>query len=259
MADLKRLFEFTRVGLISDFDGTLSPIVSDPAAAQMTSRNRELLLALQARLTLLGFISGRGVLDLAAKVAIPGAVYIGNHGFDRLIDHQIVHPPELAAYRAPLQAILSAIGALELEGVQIEDKGATASIHYRRAPDPTTAQALLADALRPLIATSPIELFTGRMIYELRPPLPVNKGTAFADLISDYRLEAVVFLGDDVTDADAMRVAQTLRQTGRCDAITIGVQTAHTPQVVLDHSDILVSGIAGVEAWLESLLSASSN
>ncbi|MCU0498817.1 MAG: trehalose-phosphatase [Anaerolineae bacterium] len=259
MWDLKRLFQFSRIGLISDFDGTLSPIVSDPAAAQLTPRNRELLQALQPRLTLLALISGRGVLDLAAKVAIPGAVYIGNHGFDRLIDDQIVHPPDLDVYRAPLQQILTAIAALGLDGVQIEDKGATASIHYRRSPDPAMAHAILGAALQPLIETSPIELFTGRMIYELRPPLPVNKGTAFADLVTAYQLDAVVFLGDDVTDADAMRVAQHMRQTGRCYTLTVGVQTAHTPQIVLDHSDVLVSEVTGIEAWLASFLSASSN
>ncbi|HEX2621148.1 MAG TPA: hypothetical protein VHL11_13395, partial [Phototrophicaceae bacterium] len=98
--------------------------------------------------------------------------------------------------------------------------------------------------------------------YELRPPIAINKGTVFNDLINTYRLDAAIFIGDDTTDVDALRVTRVMRDQGKCFALGIGVESDGTPPTVLEAADVLVIGVSGVEElleWLVNALDASSD
>lgn len=251
------LIESERVGIVTDVDGTISPIVDQPDAAQVTPRSKELLSALQGKLALVAVISGRAAADVRDRVGLPELVYVGNHGLERWTDGGIVTPPDVAEYRPALEAVRDLLLEKQLPGMFVEDKVATLSIHYRNTPDPQAA----ADAFRPIVTAATDErglrMFEGRMIFEVRPPLDVNKGTAFKALIDDYRLDAAVYLGDDVTDVDALKMARSLRESGACQSFAVGVESADdTPVGVRDASDFLVDGVPGVEDWLSGLLSA---
>ncbi|MGF2075718.1 hypothetical protein, partial [Enterococcus casseliflavus] len=65
-----------------------------------------------------------------------------------------------------------------------------------------------------------------------------------------------VFMGDDTTDVDAMRIARQLREDGSCYVVSLGVESDETPQAVRDNADVLVQGISGVEDFLEWLLAS---
>ena len=69
--------------LLSDFDGTLAPIVARPKAAALPMETGQLLqdLACQPHTTVV-VISGRALSDLRAKVGIRGITYAGNHGLE---------------------------------------------------------------------------------------------------------------------------------------------------------------------------------
>lgn len=258
---LRKLIEQPRLGLITDVDGTISPIVAHPDDAQVTPRNRELLDALQDVLTLVAVISGRAADDISQRVGIPGLVYIGNHGLETWIDGEISIVPEARAYRPNLETVRDAIEPYILPGMILEDKGATLSIHYRRAEDPAAAAAQLEPVIRRLTEANDLRLHQGRMVSEIRPPVEVNKGTAFRYLVSEYALDAALYLGDDVTDADALRAARELRQDGTCYALALGVESKDTPSQVLDNSDLLLSSVQDVSeffSWLFNALRASS-
>lgn len=248
-----------RIGLVTDVDGTISPIVSQPDAAQVTPRARALLSALQARLTLTAVISGRAAADVRARVGIMPLVYVGNHGMERWSDSGVVQPRDVQQYRPQLEAVRDALQDRLLEGMLLEDKIATLSLHYRNTAQPDAA----ANHMRPLIesisAQHGLKVHEGRMIFEIRPPLEINKGTAFAALVEDYQLETAFYIGDDVTDVDAMRMARRLRESGTCHAFAIGVESgADTPESVRQTCDVCVSGVPGVEAFLDWLLIALS-
>ena len=49
------------------------------------------------------------------------------------------------------------------------------------------------------------------MVFELRPGAQVNKGSAVKSIIEERHLKSAVFLGDDVTDADAFKVLREVR------------------------------------------------
>jgi trehalose 6-phosphate phosphatase len=262
------VFEASRSGLITDVDGVISPIVERPEDAYITPRSLELLAALVQHLPVVGVISGRSAADVHQRVGIDGLEYVGNHGLERWAGDHVEVTPSVAPYRP---ALVAAIEELEkhhraqpelLHHMQIEDKGATLTVHYRRVAQPEAAHDYLDPILNEIALRQEIELFPGRMIFELRPPIPMNKGTAFEALIKNHQLDAAIYIGDDTTDADAMRVARSLRASSECYAVGVGVLSEDTPSVVLEAADVFASSISDVESFFEWLLnqfSASSS
>lgn len=249
-----------RVGLVTDVDGTISPIAPTPDAAQVTPRSRELLRRLAGQLALVAAISGRAADDLSARVGVPELVYVGNHGLERVHGGEIEALPEAVAARPALERVIAALQPRLLPGMILEDKRVTLSIHYRRSADPAAVEAAFAPLVEQISHANGLRCFRDKMVFEVRPAVEVDKGTAFARLIADHALAAAVFLGDDVTDADALLKASQLRRAGTCYALGIGVESDDTPAVLQERADLLVSGVSGVEAfldWFSSALSAS--
>ncbi|MCC6803730.1 MAG: trehalose-phosphatase [Anaerolineae bacterium] len=249
-----------RVGLVTDVDGTISPIAPTPDAAQVTPRSRDLLRRLAGQIALVAAVSGRAADDLSARVGIPEMVYVGNHGLERMSGGIAEALPEAVAARPALERVIAALQPRLLPGMILEDKRVTLSLHYRQAADPAAVEAAFAPLIAQLCRDAGLRCFSGKLIFEVRPAVEVDKGTAFARLIADHALAAAVFLGDDVTDADALLKASQLRRAGTCYALGIGVESDDTPAVLQERADLLVSGVSGVEAfldWFSSALSAS--
>lgn len=259
---LAPLLSQDRLGIITDFDGTLSPIVNDPDAAAIHPHSKELLTALAPRLALLAVVSGRGAPAIHRMTGIEDAVYVGNHGMERWVDGDIVTPEAVAAYRPNLEGVLALLEPHMEGGMHIEDKGATASVHYRRTDDPAATAERLRPVLEHITQQHDIALHSGKMVYELRPPLKQDKGTAFRSLVDEFKLTGALFLGDDVTDVAALQAAGELREAGTVYAVGVGVRhDDDTPQAILDHSDVLADGVEDVPrllAWMSNALSASS-
>ena len=79
----------TILTLLLDFDGTLSPLVSQPHEAVLPPATKDILLRLsQLPNVFIGIVSGRGVADVIEKVGIQGLTYAGNHGLN------IIHPDQ---------------------------------------------------------------------------------------------------------------------------------------------------------------------
>jgi trehalose 6-phosphate phosphatase len=255
---LRSLVIRTRLGIVTDVDGTLSPIVPDPDAAQITQRSRELLQALRAHLTVVAVVSGRSAEDVRMRVGLPELTYLGNHGLERWEAGQLTIAPAAAQFRPALEAALRDLSPRQVPGMQIEDKGATLSIHYRRTAEPEAVSQQLGPVIREIAARHNLTFFQGRMVFELRPPIEINKGTAFRSLIRDHNLEAAIYLGDDTTDVDALQMARQLRQEHSCYCFGLGVVSPGTPEAVREAADFLVSGVPGVESFLDWLLTARS-
>jgi len=256
---LQQLFDYRRVGIITDFDGVLSPIVPRPDDAAPTPRNIALLTELQGLVTLVAAVSGRAVADVRQRIGIPNMVYSGNHGLERWENGEVVVAPAVEPYVPNMQALVRELDGKWPEGVQVEDKGATFTIHYRNTPDPEAAAQQLGDLLDEMVEGRDLRVHQGRMIFELRPPLDMNKGTVFRQLIEEYELEAAIYLGDDTTDADALIAAKELREAGTCYALGVGVIDAETPKIVQESADITASGVSDVEALFAWLSEAAAN
>jgi trehalose 6-phosphate phosphatase len=254
--ELLKAIDKTRLGLVTDVDGTLSPIVGVPDAARVTPRNLELLATLEAQLTLTAVISGRAAEDVYQRIRLPGLVYIGNHGMESWQAGNVVVSPEAAAYRDNLSAATKEIKPILVTGMRFEDKGATLSVHYRQTDNPEKVANNLAPSMQSIAEKHGLHLTQGRMVFEFRPPVEIDKGTAFEELVKTYQLDAAFYLGDDTTDVAGFLAAWRLRESGQCLAYGLGVESQGTPQAVLTEADYLVQGVAGVESFLDWLSKA---
>lgn len=205
-----RLADASGLLLCTDFDGTLTPIVDDHEAAEITATNRESLRRLHgAPQVRVAVVSGRAVEDLRRRVGVEGLTYAGNHGLELHRDGRTAVHPIARKRRSSIERISEA-GANrvdDVDGCVVEDKGVTASVHYRNAPEDRHDE-IRATVRRAVDRHAPdrVETATGKAVLELRPALPWDKGSVVRLLGDDAgRSWFTVYIGDDTTDEDAFR------------------------------------------------------
>ena len=107
-----------RLMVMSDYDGTLTPIVATPAAARLAPWVRTTLAGLVGRPRVsLAVFSGRSLPDVRERVEVPGVAYACCHGL--MIEGPgltFIHPEAEAA--RPLLAELGAELARDLDGLR---------------------------------------------------------------------------------------------------------------------------------------------
>jgi trehalose-phosphatase len=211
-----RLRAYDHVLLLSDFDGTLTPIVDRPEQAILDQATGSLLagLAQSARYTV-GVVSGRALADLQSRVGIPGLQYAGNHGLEMAGPGTDFTHRKAIAQIADLQAVHLALREklAAFPEILIENKGLTLSVHYRLAADEQVEAAREAfDAvLRAPCLLGRLTVTTGKKVWEVRPVVAWDKGAAVAMLLKRARRRrpgasiGVIYLGDDRTDEAAFR------------------------------------------------------
>ena len=161
--------------------------------------------------------------------------------------------PVAAEFATSLTLAAEAIAALpeaRLPGVRIEAKRAAISVHFREAEDEKLG-ARLETLLRPLAQRQDLRLHAGRFIWELRPAVEVSKGSVVRELAHTGGGRALVYVGDDVTDADAFKA---LRQVKETRTLAVGVLSSEVPLATFKDCDLLVDGVEGVKAFLSELL-----
>jgi len=199
-----------RLLIASDFDGTLTPIAPTPAQAVLAPQTRTLLRRLAACDGVsLAIISGRALADVQLHVGIDSLFYVGNHGLELCGPAIEIHSPHASkAHGQLIQAVASLVESTALlEGVFVEDKGASASVHWRLASK--VSQEILCELVHSVAEAQPLlRLAAGKCVWELRPKAGWNKGDALGYLCTRLRLapEDTLYLGDDLTDEDAFRV-----------------------------------------------------
>jgi trehalose 6-phosphate phosphatase len=191
----------------SDYDGTLAPIVPDPADA---TPKRESLVALRELAALphthVAVISGRSLSELARLLGSPDGVHlVGSHGSEFDLDFAHSLPPNAAELRNRLRHELSSIAA-DNSGFLIEEKPASVAFHYRNAPEHLAKRALHAVTSGPALMEG-VYTRHGKKVVELAV-VPTNKGVALETLRQRVGASTVVFLGDDTTDEDAFITLQ---------------------------------------------------
>ena len=264
--------------VVTDFDGTLSPISPDPMGARIVPLAR---LALRRLARLAGqrpdrlsvvVLSGRTSLDVAGRVRVGGVRYLGNHGLEagalprrgRAEGLAVSVDPALAGYVAPAEAIARRVAARlgKPDWLFVELKGPSVAFHFRNAPDPDAAREALLRAIeageREAGGTGLVQ-FEGRRIVELRPQGSGGKGRAMERLLERQRPGAVLVLGDDVSDAEAFSVVVAARERGALDGLAVAVHgQSETPPQVLAAADAILATPRDAGRLLAAVASAVS-
>jgi trehalose 6-phosphate phosphatase len=243
-------------GLLTDLDGTLAPIVSDPMAARPLPAAVDALRALRSRLAVVAVLTGRAAADARRMLGGDEFLVIGNHGLEWLEPGSAA-----AASRGDLDwapaAVRQALAGVELDDtVWVEDKTLSATLHFRNAPDPEATRARLAAALGNL-GDRGLVVRPGRMSLEVRPAAAGDKGTALQAVIARHGLRGLLVIGDDVTDLDMFTVAAEARARGRAQAAIFAVGGAGEVNPAVEAAaDLVLADPAEAAALLSSLAAA---
>ncbi len=220
--------------LLLDLDGTLIDIAPTPDSVVIPPELPTVLLRLRGQLSdALAIVTGRPIAQVDAL--LPGIPYAvaGEHG------GAIRHAPGELGDRVTVVSVPAAwldqaeALAAEHEGAILERKARGFVLHYRLAPD---AGPIFAEALGRLMLGWPHHaLSAAHKAWEVKP-VGIDKGRAVTALMAKepFAGRTPVFLGDDVTDEDGMRVAREMGGLG------LRVQ---------DHFE----NAAGVRHWLAQL------
>lgn len=188
-AALARIAKLKSLLVASDFDGTLAPIVDDPAAARADGAAMDAFLKVADNpRTHAAIVSGRSVDVLEQFVgSTDNVILVGNHGSSLTSDSD----------RATVRHLVLALTDLasKYSGTQVEAKPTGAAFHVRRADQPDAA----ANAAREIAEASGATVIEGKQIVEAVIGQG-DKGTAITALRTSTGATAVFFVGDDVTD-----------------------------------------------------------
>ena len=239
--------------ILVDFDGTLAPIVEDPASARPLPEAETVLRELARRFKVVAVVSGRPLAFLTDRLpAADGVALVGLYGLERsgTVDGPDALVPGRASrrWRPVVVGVVDRLRAVLPAEVGVEEKGMTTAVHWRRRPDlAELARAAVAEEA----ARTGLVAHDGRMSVELRPPLGVDKGSTVTDLVRGCT--AACFLGDDLGDLPAFDVLDALSASGAMDTVTVAARDRESAPEVLAAADLVVPGPAGaldVLAWL---------
>ncbi len=200
----------SRPAFFLDYDGTLTPIVSQPEDALLSADMRDVLREL-AGLCTVAIVSGRDRSDVEPLVALDGLVYAGSHGFD------IKGPDGLRMEHEGGRDCLSDLAEAERElnaqigavpGARVERKRFAIANHYRNVADADVPR--VEKAVREVAARHrKLRISHGKKVLELRPDIEWDKGRAVLWLLEALQLDRSgvlpFYVGDDVTDEDAFK------------------------------------------------------
>jgi trehalose-phosphatase len=241
----ERVRSAVQIALFLDFDGTISPIVAAPELAAIDPQIKSTLEQLRnLEGVQIAIVSGRQLIDVRARAGVDGILYAGNHGLEIETDVLCFREPRAESLRLELRRLILRLQVTlsEVTGIEIEEKGLSAAIHYRQVHES------LHQWVRQIVweAVCKSQLFTcvnSKMAIDVRPNVPWNKGDAVKWLLTflPERGTYPIFIGDDTTDEDAFAALNG-------EALTIRVgEAAHTA------ARFWVPDLCAVRAFLSEL------
>jgi trehalose 6-phosphate phosphatase len=205
LSDFERLVHSkSQLFLATDFDGTLCPIVDAPAAVKVPRRTVEVLRELAATDGItVSVVTGRSLADIQERLPLD-AIYAGNHGLE--ISGKGLHfrHPRAEAARELLAHVCEGleVSVESWDGAWVENKGLTATVHYRRVKE--ADQNTLALAIRAHMQRfdAAFGVRGGRKAIEIYPRAGWGKGDAVQYIREQLRLgnALCICIGDDETD-----------------------------------------------------------
>jgi trehalose 6-phosphate phosphatase len=213
----------------------LAPIVDDPDRAEMRPRTRELLRLLAKQYSVVVITGRKRIEAMRFLDGIPLLEVVGNHGAEgrQIMPSHIVQ--RVADWHCELEKRLEA-----LEGVVLEDKIYSLSIHYRQSNDHDVVSKImsLTESLQGARRVG------GKSILNIVPIEAQNKGSTLQGLCQRFQMSRSIFIGDDDTDEDVFALDTPEKILGIRVGIT-GETAAH--YYINDQIDIdpLLEAMAG--------------
>lgn len=239
--------------VLVDFDGSLAPIVDEPDRARPLPDAAPVLRRLARRLARVAVVSGRPARFLAQVLPVGDEVVLaGLYGMERVEAGRVVVDDSVAEFAGRAEAAAAEAQRL-LPGLLVERKSGLACVlHWRTVPERAAEAQRVGYALA---ETFGLTAQPARMSLELRPPVPLDKGTT-ARAQADG-MAAALFAGDDRGDLDAFDALRDLVDEGRLGAaVLIAVHSPEAPAALLSGASEIVDGPRELLGLLDRLADA---
>jgi len=238
-------------GVFSDFDGTLATIVDDPASARPLAGAADALEALARRYARVGVISGRPGAFLAEHLGGRGLALTGLYGLEVVTPDGVRPVAAAKRWRGVVDEVAARAEAELPPALGVERKDLSVAIHFRVSPGYAD---LARDWTAAAAAVSGLAVHPARMSFELRPPLPHDKGLVLTD--SAAGLTHVLFAGDDRGDLEAFDALDRLTAAADVTTARVAVRSSEAPPELLDRADVVVEGPEGALSLFLALAGA---
>lgn len=249
-----------------DFDGTLAPIVDDPAVALIHEQAGPLLVDLAARVRAVAVVTGRparqvlalgGLDEVGNEIGEQGRelVVLGQYGNERWSSgvRRVVSPKPPAGLASLIGDLPRLLRRAEVPDAWVEEKGLAVAVHTRRVADPRAAFERVLPVLTEAAEARHLTVEPGRLVVEIRAS-GMDKGIALRRLLEETSARAAVFIGDDLGDVPAFETMHALRAEG---VPTLLVCSGSDEESALrDLADVVVPGPDGVMEFLRRLTAA---
>lgn len=235
--------------IATDFDGTLAPISPNPNTVEPIPGARECLTRLSELAAEVAIVSGRNV-EYLYQYFPTGVTLVGLYGLESWKDGQITYHSNAGVWRETMADVATAARLRGPDGMRVELKGLSITLHYREHPE-------LADAVeeysKVAAASAGLRRRPARMSFELHPPIDEDKGTVLSRLASAYT-GPVVYCGDDVGDIPGFDALDQIAATGRT-VLRVAVVSGEMSPELSSRADLLVEGTEGALALLNRFVS----
>jgi trehalose 6-phosphate phosphatase len=222
-----------------DLDGTLTPIIANPGEIALPDGVRSRLTALH-QMAPVAIITGRARQDALAHLGFTPALLAGNHGAEGLPGREEREKGYVSLCRTWKEQLQATLADSYNNGVVLEDKDATLSLHYRNAKNQERAHREILHAIARL--TPAPRSVTGKLVENIAPQDAPHKGDALRLIMQHLGCSRAIFVGDDETDEDVFRL--------RDDKI-LGIRVGMSPT---SSSSYYLRGQEEIEALLETVL-----
>jgi trehalose 6-phosphate phosphatase len=227
--------------LFLDVDGTLIELTDSPLDTHADAELKTLLGEVADRLHgALALVSGRTIeyLDtLFSPLRLPAA---GLHGVERRKASGAMHGASFVDVQLDQARVALAALVATHPGTLLEDKGRNIAVHFRKAAG---SEATIRDAMGKVAARlgSNYQIQGGNMMLEIKPR-GFDKASAIKAFLNEppFSGRKPVFVGDDLTDADGLRIVEDR------GGISIAVGHRVNGQYRLENA-------AAVRAWLRGI------
>lgn len=241
--------------VITDIDGTISEITSEPSHAKITPDMRNTLLVLSSKFKFVGVLTGRDINDALNIIKLKKIVYIGNHGLQRIKNGKITIDPQVEAYIPIIKEIYEEL-TTKLEysnGFDLEFKTLSITVHYNKCDPKCQAKKVILDTISTMTLGKLVKVIEGRDLLEIRPPVGDDKGSILQKFISENKIKKIIYLGDDINDVCAFKKLKELSQKHEITGISIAVNSKEVPDHVKKAANFYVENVQETFEFLKWL------
>jgi len=241
--------------VITDIDGTISRIVPTPMEAVVEPEMKDSVNKIAEKFKFAGVMTGRSIKNALDMMENKNLIYIGNHGLEQFKNGKISIDSEVEEYIPVIKKFGGEIKRKlkDYNCILLQDKDLSFTVHYRLCDNGDEIRKIALDTIKEIKGFEILKISEGRKVIEIRPPEGHNKGTILQKFILDNEIEKIIYLGDDITDADAFIKLDEMDKQKKVKAISIVVISKETPDDVKNKASYYVKSVDEVKKFFDWL------